>query len=261
MIHDDRPAEACLIDIDGTLYQDGEVIPGAAATLDALRRAQIPFFLTTNTTRKPRSAIVAALRDMGIQTTEDECLTAPLAAVEFLKVRGVRSILPLFASATLEEFHDFEIARDHPEHVVVGDLGKAWNYEVMNGAFQALRGGAGLIAIQRNRYWRTTAGLALDAGPFIAALEYASGKEAILVGKPSLGFFETAAARLRIRKDRIAVVGDDPATDIQGAHDAGLVAVGVRTGKYRFEEPERFKQAATVLNSIADLPRWLKLAE
>ena len=253
----DRPADACLIDIDGTVYQDGAAIPGAAAAVAALRRAGIPFRFTTNTTRKPRSAIVATLRGLGIETSVDECLTAPLAAVEHLKAQGVRRILPLFAEATREEFSDFTIDPERPEQVVVGDLGEGWTYEVMNRAFRALFAGAGLIAIQRNRYWRTAGGLALDAGPFIAALEYATGQEAVLVGKPSVSFFDAAVARLGVPKERIAVVGDDPETDVRGARDAGLVAVGLRTGKFRPADEKRLAQADAVLDSIADLPRWL----
>ncbi len=252
-----RPADACLIDLDGTVYQDDETIPGAAAAIAALRRAQVPFRFTTNTTRKPRSALVAKLRGMGIEASAEECLTAPLAAALYLKARGVRRILPLFADATLEDLAGFEIDRERPEQVVVGDLGEDWSYEVMNRAFRALLAGAGLIAIQRNRYCRTGGRLTLDAGAFIAALEYASGKQAVLVGKPSAGFFAAAAARLGVPKERIAVVGDDPETDVQGARAAGLIAVGLRTGKYRPEDEERLEAADAVLDSIANLPRWL----
>ena len=93
--------------------------------------------------------------------------------------------------------------------------------------------GAELIALQKNRYWETSEGLSLDAGPFVSALEYATGREAEVVGKPSPAFFELALGELGVSADRAAMVGDDVEADVGGAMDAGLAGILVRTGKYR----------------------------
>src|SRR3982074_1605 len=71
-----------------------------------------------------------------------------------------------------------------PAAVGLGDLGAAFTAELLNGAFRMLMDGAELVALQHNRYWRRADGLALDVGAYAAALEDATGREAIVVGKP-----------------------------------------------------------------------------
>lgn len=254
-----RRADACLIDIDGTLYQAGRPFPGAADALAALRAAGVPFRLATNTTRRPRAAIVERLAGLGLEVEPEECLTAPMAAVELLRQRGARRVLALLPAATREEFGEFEHDPEGPEYVVVGDLGEEWDYGVLNRAFRALKAGARLLATQRNRFWETAEGLALDAGAFVAALEYASGQQAELTGKPSPAFYRAAAARLGLPAGRIAMVGDDLEADVMGAREAGLLAVAVRTGKFGEFDPALARRADAVLDSVADLPRWLGL--
>jgi HAD superfamily hydrolase (TIGR01458 family) len=139
--------------------------------------------------------------------------------------------------------------------VIVGDLGERWDYAVLNDAFRKLMDGAELIALQKNRYWETAEGLSLDAGPFVAALEYASGRDAEVVGKPSDAFFELALGDLGVSADRAAMVGDDVEADVGGAMDAGLAGILVRTGKFREDlvRESGIEPTATV-DSIADVP-------
>ena len=148
---------------------------------------------------------------------------------------------------------------ERPDAVVVGDLGEGWTFPLLDDAFRDLMAGAELVAIQRNRFWRVNGRLQLDAGPFVAALEYATRREAVLIGKPSVAFFATAAGELGVMDlSTVAVVGDDLDSDIRGARDAGMIAVALRTGKYRPEDKGLFQEtAAVVLDSIADLPGWL----
>ena len=75
--------------------------------------------------------------------------------------------------------------------MIMGDLGEQFGFAILNRAFRLVMDGAELIALQKNRFWLTADGLSLDAGPFVAAIEYASGKEAFVVGKPSAGFFDS----------------------------------------------------------------------
>jgi phospholysine phosphohistidine inorganic pyrophosphate phosphatase len=250
--------EGLLFDLDGTVYQEGQAIPGAAEALEVLRRRSIPFRFTTNTTRRPRAALAEHLRSMGVSAHPGEILSAPAAAARWLKSKGVSRVQLLLAEATFEEFEGFEITGRSPEAVVVGDLGEDWTFPILNQAFRNLMDGAGLLAIQRNRYWRTDGGLSLDAGPFVAALEYGSGKTATLAGKPSPAFFEAAAGELGVPPGRIAVVGDDLESDVAGARASGMIGVAVRTGKYRPQDEERARQAAdVVLDSVAAVPDWI----
>jgi len=227
----------------------------------ALRRSGVPFRFTTNTTRRPRSALAERLGAMGIPARSEEILSAPAAAAEWLRGRGIRRIHLLLAPATHEEFADFVLNDRNdrsPEAVVFGDLGEDWTFQILNQAFRCLMEGAALLAVQRNRYWHTEGALSLDAGPFVAALEYGSGKTATLVGKPSPPFFAAAAQQLGVPPERIAVVGDDLESDVAGARAAGMIGVAVRTGKYRPQDEDQARVAAdSVLDSIAGLPDWL----
>ena len=121
--------------------------------------------------------------------------------------------------------------------------------------------GAELVALLKNRYWQTAGGgLSLDAGPFVAALEYASGKPAIVVGKPERAFFELALEGSGLPPDMIAMVGDDPELDVGGAQAAGLRGILVKTGRYRpgVALPTR---PDLVLESMAWLPEALNAWE
>ena len=257
----DRRVEGLLFDLDGTVYQEGRAIPGAAEALEVLRRRGLPFRFTTNTTGRPRTALAARLREMGIPARPEEILSAPAAAARWLRDRGVRRAQLLVAEATFEEFPDLEIVDRDPEVVVVGDLGERWTFPLLNQAFRNLMDGAELLALQRNRYWRTEGGLSLDGGPFVAALEHGSGKTATLVGKPGPAFFAAAARELGLPPERIAVVGDDLESDVAGARAAGMLGIAVRTGKYRPQDEERARQAADlVLDSIAEVPEWAGLS-
>jgi phospholysine phosphohistidine inorganic pyrophosphate phosphatase len=251
-------ADACIIDLDGTLYVGDRTVPGAPAAVAALRSAGIPVCFATNTTRRPRSALVSRLGDMGFEIGADELHTAPLAAARWLERQGARRVSLLLAEATFEEFAGFERDDREPDHVVVGDLAEAWSFEVLNTAFRALTRGARLVAIQKNRSWDAGQGLQLDAGPFVAALEYATGQQAVVVGKPSPAFFDTAAAALRAPPERIVVVGDSLVNDVRGGHQAGCLGVAVRTGTFREEDLAALEcPPDAVLDSIAYLPGWL----
>ena len=78
-----------------------------------------------------------------------------------------------------------------------------------------------LIALEKDRYWMAPDGLSLSAGPFVAALEYATGKTATVVGKPSEAFFDLALEDMGLCRDQVAMIGDDIITDTGGAQKAG----------------------------------------
>ncbi len=255
-----------LLDVDGTLMEDGRLLPGAARAVAAVRSADLGLRFVTNTSRRPRRAVLESLREAGLAADPGEVLTAPVAAADWLGSRGLRRIGLLVPSAALEDFADFEIvshregAPPAPRAVVVGDLGSDWTYEVLDAAFRWVLEGAELVAIQRNRYWRTAGALHLDAGPFVAALEYASGRQAVVAGKPGLPFFEAAARSLDLPLPRLAMVGDDLEADVLGARSAGASGILVRTGKFREEDLDRPGPGPDhVLGSVADLPGLLGL--
>jgi HAD superfamily hydrolase (TIGR01458 family) len=163
---------------------------------------------------------------------------------------------PLVDESLLEDLEGVFLTADHPDYVLVGDLGEGFTYDRLNAAFRLLVDGAQLLALQKNRYWRREDGLALDAGPFVAALEYASGKKAVVVGKPERDFFELALREMGLAPHEAAMVGDDAESDVAGAQAAGLQGFQVKTGKYH---PGDEGRPDLLLGSIAGLPEALGL--
>lgn len=252
-----RDVRGLVLDLDGTMYVGDTVISGAPATIDRLRSAGLGIRFATNTTRLSRRALVERLRRLGIDAAIEDLVTAPVAAANWLRARRIRTVALYVADAGRADFDEFRIDEQAPGAVVVGDLGATWTFDLLNRAFRQLLGGAELLAIQRNRYWKTQDGLTLDAGPFVAALEYAAGKQAVTVGKPSAAFFEAAARSLGLPASRVLMVGDDVVSDVDGAMAAGLRGALVRTGKFRPGDLEREFAPDAVIDSIAELPRLL----
>jgi HAD superfamily hydrolase (TIGR01458 family) len=228
-----------LIDLEGTVYAAGSAIPGAREALAELARRGVPHVFVTNTTSRPRSALVDELAVMGIDVKPDRIFTAPLAAREYLRARGWLRCHLLVRPAVLEDLGGIQSEDVSPQAVVVGDIGEEFSYERLNRAFRLLLEGAQLVTLARNRYYRAADGLVLDQGPFVAALEHASGKEAILVGKPAPTFYRAALAALGLPASQVAVVGDDLEAEVGGAQAAGMRGILVRTGKFREEEVTR----------------------
>lgn len=242
-----------LIDLDGTLYADGEPIDGAREALKRLKTSGLVIRYVTNTTRKPRSAVHERLRTVGFDIEEGEILTPARVAARLI---GDRSCLPMVDESLLEDLDDIRSTEDCPDFVLVGDLGEKFTYQRLNEAFRQLMAGADLLALQKNRYWSTGGKLSLDAGPFVAALEYASGKLATVVGKPEVSFFRLALEEMHLGRDEVAMVGDDAESDVEGAQAAGLYGIQVKTGKYR---PGDEGNADLTVESFARLPDYLKL--
>lgn len=240
-----------MVDLDGTLYVGDEPVEGAREAIDELKSFGFIIRYVTNTTRKPRRAVREHLCSLGFEVEEMEIFTPAMAAAGLI---GDRSCFPLVDESLLEDLGGITLTQDHPDHVLIGDLGEDFTYDRLNAAFRCLMDGAELIALQRNRYWRKKDGLALDAGPFVTALEYASGKTATVVGKPEKSFFLLALADLGLESQQVAMVGDDAEADVAGAQAAEIIGILVKTGKYH---PEAKGEPDLLLDSVAGLPEAL----
>jgi HAD superfamily hydrolase (TIGR01458 family) len=255
-----RPIEGLLIDLDGTVYLGRDLIAGSDEAIARVRASGVPLLFTTNTSRMSRSDIALSLGSMGLRVDPSEIFSAPVAAARWLRDEGVRRIHLLVPDSTREDFEGFELTHDRPDAVLVGDLGADFTFERLNSAFRSLRGGASLVAIHRNRFWLTEQGPTLDAGPFVAGLEYASRQQATLVGKPSPAFFGAASSLLGVDRAGLAVVGDDLETDVRGGRAAGLMTIQVRTGKFDqglLDEAPPDQRPDHIIDSVADVPSIL----
>lgn len=249
------PIAGVLLDMDGVLYIDNQLIPGANATLVSLRERGIPLRFITNTTTTTAAQLVIKLGALGLDVQAGEIFSAVRAAADYLAVQGKPTVHLAVADTVRDAFADFPADDVQPDYVVIGDIGTAWNYALLNRLFNMLMGGSQLLCMHRNRYWQTEGGLRMDIGAFVAGLEYTSGKQAIVVGKPARDFFLQATASLQLPASSVAIVGDDIEADIGGGMAAGLLGILVRTGKYREEQANKSPvRPDAIIDSIADLP-------
>jgi phospholysine phosphohistidine inorganic pyrophosphate phosphatase len=254
-----RGVRALLLDLDGTVFQNGSLIAGAAEALAEIERAGIRRCFLTNISSRPRSAIAGELARMGLEIEAEEILTAPRAARLLLRDRGwTRAQLLVPPAVRAEDFGGIEHDETSPQAVVLGDQSEDFNYDLFNRAFRSVLAGAELVALGRNRYFLHDGELVIDVGAFGAALEFATRRTALVVGKPSSDFFRAALAELGVAAEESAIVGDDVEADVGAGQAVGLRGVLVQTGKFRPADLDRSTiRPDAVIDSIAELPRLL----
>jgi phospholysine phosphohistidine inorganic pyrophosphate phosphatase len=254
--------DALLFDLDGVLYQGDRVIDGAIETLHWCEHRDIPHLFVTNTSSKPRRALVERLSAMGLSVLEEQIFTPPIAARDHLATQNATPLALFVRGATREDFGGLELLDDAAEQgagsVVIGDIGQAWNFATLNRAFRLLMSEPRplLVALGMSRYAQGSDGLVLDVAPFIKALEHASACEAVVMGKPAREFFDAAIHKLGTTPAQTVMIGDDIRGDVGGAQAAGAAGVLVRTGKFRPGDLGGGVRPDAVLDSIADLPQW-----
>jgi HAD superfamily hydrolase (TIGR01458 family) len=255
---------AILLDVDGVLHVSGRALPGAAQAVSQLRKAGHRLRFVTNSTTQPRSGLVRDLRDMGVELEEDELQTTGLAAAHALKGKRV---LALTMAAIVDDLEGVELVGESADAVLIGgadetaETNRVFSYMNLARAFSELDGGAELYCLHKNPWWQTSRGAMLDAGAFVAGLEYAAGVDAIVVGKPSTAYFDAALSALDAEAGLTWMVGDDVEADVRGAQLLGMRTVLVRTGKFR---PDAVESSGVmpdgIVSSIAQLPEWIEAA-
>jgi HAD superfamily hydrolase (TIGR01458 family) len=253
---------AILLDVDGVFHVSHEPIAGGAQAVKRLREDGHRLRFVTNSTTQTRAALTEELRAMGIELDEEELQTTPRAAAATLTGRRV---LALTMHAIVGEFEGVELVGEDAEAVLLGgadetpETNLVFSYMNLARAFHELEAGADLYCLHKNRWWQTKNGPALDAGAFVAGLEYATQMEATVLGKPSTAYFEAALKALDADAGMTWMVGDDIESDIAGAQAHGLRTILVRTGKFRPDAVEASRNRPDgIISSIAQLPDWLE---
>ena len=249
-----------LFDLDGVLYIGSQPIAGAIAAVDNIRASGIPCRFVTNTSTLSLASLQQKINALGFSLKPEEIISAPQAALRYLQRQPDAVCRLLLAADVKKDFQGLRQSDTEANHIVVGDIGDAWSYRLLNEVFSCLMHGAKLIAIHKNRFWQTEQGLQMDIGGFVQALEYASGAKAMIIGKPATDFFQIALDDMGLQPTETLMVGDDIDSDVGGAQQAGLRGVLVRTGKYRdaYAAASAIKPELTI-DSIADLSAALGL--
>ncbi len=249
---------AVLLDLDGVLYIGHRAIDGARDSVLRLQQEGYAIAGVTNTTTMPRRSVAEKLATMDIPLGEELLFTPASAACRLIgRHRAKLYVRP----ELLEDFSGVRMDADHPEFVLMGDIGgEGYPPEVLREIFLHIMDGAQLLALHKNRFWQRPDGLHLDLGCFVSAVEYAANTEATVLGKPSRDFFLALCNKLGVHPEACLMVGDDIESDILGAQQAGMRTALVKTGKYREEfVRKRGIRADLLLPSIADLPDAMHL--
>ena len=201
---------------------------------------------------------------MGIDLEEEDLQTTPRAAARAL---AGKRVLALTMPAIVGDLEGVELCGENADAVLIGgadetpETNSVFSYMNLARAFAELDGGAELYCLHKNRWWQTSRGPMLDAGAFVAGLEFAADVDATVLGKPSPAYFLAALEAIDADAELTWMVGDDIETDIAGAQAQGMKTALVRTGKFRPDAVERSGiMPDAILSSVADLPRWLDAA-
>ena len=233
-----RATRAFLIDLDGVLYVGKNPVEGAGACLKTLDELGYRYRFVSNSTRRCRGSVAKRLEDLGFDIAPELIFTPPLAAVNHMKSRGLDRCFLLSTGDVHRDFEDAGVTLSDKDvdFVVIGDAGADFTFDRLNRALRLILDGAEILALERDKYWMGSDGLVLSTGPFVAALEYATGRKSVLMGKPSPGFFGLALSDLGASAEETAMIGDDVLTDVAGAQKLGMKGILVRTGKYRKDQ-------------------------
>ena len=254
---------ACiLLDVDGVLHVSGEPIPGAQEAVATLRARGHSLRFVTNNTTSSRANLAAELRAMGFELDDEELQTTPRAAAR--ELRG-RRVFALVMSGIVEDLEGIDLVGMNAETVLLGgcdetlEPNQVFTYMNLARAFSELEAGADFYCLHKNKWWQTSRGPMLDGSAFVAALEFATGVEATVLGKPSGAYFNAALEALDAEPELAWLVTDDLENDVGGARLFGMRTVLVRTGKFRPEDLERSELVPDmVASSIAQFPDWLE---
>ena len=240
----------------------GDPIPGAVDAVAGLRRSGHALRFVTNNSTRPRSRLAEELREMGFTLEDDELQTTPRTAAR--ELAGKR-VLALVMAAVVPDLDGLELVGHDAEAVLIGgcdetlEPNQVFSYMNLARAFEEIQLGASFYCLHKNKWWQTSRGPLLDAGAFVAGLEYATGIDATILGKPSPAYFAAALDALGAQPELTWMVTDDVEADVRGAQTFGMRTALVRTGKFR---PETLEGSGLVpeivLSSLAHFPEWLE---
>jgi len=234
--------DAFFFDLDGVIYVGRQVLPQVIPSLERLRKQGKAIRFLTNNPCPTRDGLISRLHSMGIKADKEELFTATWATCLYLQQQGIRKVYPIGSSEMLLELAEVGISatRDDPEAVVVG-CETAIDYEQLQLATRFLRKGVRFVAGMVDAWFPDEGGPSPATGALVAALETATERYPVIIGKPAPTMFLEAQKTLpHIAPSRFVMIGDNPTSDILGAHRAGMTALMIS----QLETPTRLYPAA-----------------
>lgn len=225
-----------LIDFDGVINLYGQLAPHAKDFFDFIQKCNVPACILSNSTLKTSKDVKKFLEQNDLHTVIP-IITAADATLKFVEKHYNK--ISVYCVENVKKVFEKYIDQKNPQAVIIGDLADAWSIEVLNEIFLKVLNGADIVAMHMNRYWSPEKNkYALDAGSYISAIEYATEKKAVLIGKPSLIYFQTALEMLGFSKhSSFLMLGDDIELDIAPTKSMNGKAILILTGKTKLPIP------------------------
>ncbi len=230
-----RAARAFLLDMDGTIYVDEQLVPGARELVDWLDRSGRSYLFLTNNSAARAEDYRARLERLGIRVARERVMTSGDATITHLLERTPHRSACLVGTPALEaDFRAAGIDLDaaDPDCVVVG-FDRTLTYAKLERACTQLFRGKPYFATHPDKTCITTHGLVPDIAAIIAACEAVTGRAPQIIGKPFPEMVASALDRLGggATAATTAMIGDQLDTDLTMARTAGLCGVLVMTGE------------------------------
>jgi HAD superfamily hydrolase (TIGR01450 family) len=253
------PTRVAIVDLDGTVYRGGSLIPGADRGVAALREAGYTVRFVSNSPTASPATYARKLQDMGIEATQSQVISSGAVTTEILGERHAEDSVFVVGSDGLEDqLRDggVELTED-PEagDVLLGSWDPGFDYGDMVDVLH-LPADAPFYGTDPDRTYPTEdGGVGPGSGAIIGALEAILDRTPDQIfGKPSMALFEQATAGLDADPADCLVVGDRLTTDIEMGERAGARTVLLRSGVTDSRELERSGvQPDTVIDRLADI--------
>ncbi|MBV9230146.1 MAG: HAD-IIA family hydrolase [Chloroflexi bacterium] len=243
-----------LMDLDGVVFLGEHPLPAAAPSLHQLRSMGKTLRFLTNDPRPTREQVLDRLKHMGIEAQLQEIVTSGWATATFLAQNHLHSAY-LVGSVNLgHELHKAGITlveRGRPQAVVIG-CDEQIAYRHLQQATTLITQGARFIATNADAWFPTPDGLSPATGAIVEAIRVASGRRPLIIGKPFPAMFATALQGLASNQ-RVVMVGDNPSTDILGAHQLGMTAILVSQTLPHFPTRHDFRTPDAVIPDLSHL--------
>ena len=226
-----------LLDLDGTLYLEDTLLPGAAELLAWVRETGGAYRFLTNNSSRGVDAGLEKMHRLGIPARPEEFLTAVEATVYYLRahrspgdayyVLGTES----FRRQLREAGFDLRQGPDGDVTAVICGFDTELTYGKVEAACRLLSRGVEFLATNPDLACPTLFGFVPDCGSICQMLTNACGRQPKFLGKPDPAMIHLALEQTGFTKEQTLMVGDRLYTDIACGINAGVDTALVLTGE------------------------------
>jgi NagD protein len=251
-----KTIESYLIDMNGVLVQDEQLIPGADQFIAWLKATGRRFLVLTSDSVYTQRDLAARLARSGLDVPAEAIWTSAVATAQFLaEQRPDGSAYALGEAGLTAALHEvgYILSERGPDYVVLGET-RAYSLERLTLAIRLIAGGARFIATNPEPTGLSQQGLQPGTGAVAALISRATGIQPYIVGKPNPFMMRSALRAIDAHSASTVLIGDRMDTDIVAGMEAGMQTILVLSGVDQRETLDRYPyMPSRIVDSVADL--------